>query len=180
MKRKISIIACTLMFVSSCAVKKNLSMKTMDINNGGVVQKTTVVDLEVDEVKVTSSIEAKGNISSGIKLETLKSQLVADILKKTKSDVLVEPIFVLSNTVAKTTLTVTGFPARYKNFRTIEKEDVELLQVNRGSQEAPLDLKKNKNPNPKKRIAAIVGGVVVTGLVGGVTLLFNFPNDQKY
>ena len=159
------------MFATSCAVKKNLSMKTMDINNGGVVQKTTVVDLEVNEVKVTSSIEAKGNISSGVKLETLKSQLVADILKKTKSDVLVEPIFVLSNTVAKTTLSVTGFPAVYKNFRTIEKEDVELLQVSRSAQEAPLDLKKNKNPNPNKRRGAIAG-VAAVGLVGAIVLIF--------
>ena len=129
MKRKIIIVSTLLMFATSCVVKKNLSMKTMDIRNGGVVQKTTVVDLEVNEVKVTSSIEGKGNISSGPKLEKLKSQLVADILRQTNSDVLVEPIFELVNTITKTTLTVTGFPAIYKNFRPIKAEDIELLKV---------------------------------------------------
>ncbi|MFA5782846.1 MAG: hypothetical protein WC868_11330 [Bacteroidales bacterium] len=114
-------------FLTSCTVLKTSTSKTMDIYGAGVIQKPVLVDLDVKETKVTGT--ATATMTKSTSLETVKQKAVADALKKTNADVLIEPKFETETSGRRTTATVTGFPATFKNFRSITAEDVPLLQV---------------------------------------------------
>ena len=126
MKKQIlffTIVATT--FITSCSVSKKHISKAIDINGPGVVQKPTIVDLDVKETKVTGSATAKSNAP----LEIVKEAAVKDAINKANADILIEQKFETETSGRKMTVTVKGFPATYKNFRPITTEDVELLKV---------------------------------------------------
>jgi hypothetical protein len=125
MKTKLLLFVLTTFFISSCTVVKTYTTKTHEIYGSGVIQKPVIVDLEVNEFKVTGTATEK----SGKGLYEIKNLAVANALKKAGADVLVEPQFETETKFGMTTATVTGFPATYKNFRPIQLEDVELLKV---------------------------------------------------
>jgi len=113
--------------LTSCASTKikTSTSKTMDIYGAGVIHKPVLVDLDVREQKVTGTAFA----SEGSSLETTKQEAVSNALKSAVADVLVEPTFNTETFNGRITATVTGFPANYKNFRSIKAEDVPLLQA---------------------------------------------------
>ncbi|MEI7525438.1 MAG: hypothetical protein WCJ95_13955 [Mariniphaga sp.] len=111
--------------LTSCSIVKTNTSKTMDIYGAGVIHKPVIVDLEVKEVRVTGT----ATLLKGVSLEPVKQEAVADALRRAGADVLVEPKFETKTSGGRTTATVTGFPATYKNFRSITLDDVELLRV---------------------------------------------------
>lgn len=126
---KFNLLIIALIFVltaTSCstALKRNTA-KSMDIYGSGVIQKPVIVDLDVEDKKVTGTATA----ASGSSESAVKQLAVANALKEAKADVLVEPKFEVDIQGGKITATVTGFPARYKNFRSIRQEDTELLKA---------------------------------------------------
>jgi hypothetical protein len=124
MKAKILWTFLIALIFTSCAMQKFHTSKTMDIYGAGVIQKPVIVDLDVKETKVTGT----ASDISGL-LENIKSLAVNDALKTSNADVLVEPKFEIQTSGGRTTVTVTGWPATYKNFRAIKEEDVKLLDV---------------------------------------------------
>jgi hypothetical protein len=110
---------------SSCTVTKTTTSKTFDIYGAGVVQTPVLVDLEVEEIKVSGT--ATRPSSTGF--EMIKQEAVARALEKVNADVLVEPTFKTKTANGQTTADVTGFPATYKNFRTIQEKDIKLLEA---------------------------------------------------
>ena len=119
----ITVLALTIL--TSCSVVKTNTSKTLDIYGAGVLHKPVIVDLEVKEIRVTGM----ATLTKGVSLEPVKQEAVADALRKSGADVLVEPKFETKTSGGRTTATVTGFPATYKNFRSITLEDVKLLRV---------------------------------------------------
>jgi len=115
----------TAIFLTSCGSLKTTTSKSMDIYGAGVIHKPVIVDLNVKETKVTGTATMKRSMT----LEVVKREAVADALRKTNADVLVEPKFETITSHRRITATVTGFPATYTNFRQIKEEDVKLLQV---------------------------------------------------
>ena len=101
----------------------------MDITKTGVIQKTVIVDLKVKETKVTG--QATGNVTAAAQVN---NEAVAAALKSSGADVLVEPVYSSVTNGSKITVTVTGFPATYHNFRPIKASDLKLL--NAGSSRA--------------------------------------------
>ena len=122
--KNIFVLYFVIILFSSCKVFRASTSKSMEIYGSGVIQKPTVVDLKVDETKVTGT--ASSSISTS---EVLKQEAISDALKKCKCDVIVEPSFEIITARGNTTVTMIGFPAIYKNFRPITKEDVELINV---------------------------------------------------
>lgn len=90
-----------------------------------MINKPVLVDLDVKEKKATGIANAKKRIP----LEIIKQNAIANALKNENADALVEPIFETEVYRRNITVTVTGWPAIYKNFRSIQAEDVPLLQV---------------------------------------------------
>lgn len=108
----------------SCNTAKWSTTKTMDVNGAGIIQMPVLADLDIKDIKVSGSARALE-----MPLENIKNNAVNDALIKANADVLVEPKFVIEKSTQGTIVTVTGYPATYKNFRNIKVEDIPLLQL---------------------------------------------------
>lgn len=116
----------SLAFFSCQTVKlKSGTSKSKDIVGVGVIHKPVVVDLDVSQQKVSKTIKLK-NVES---LELAKSEAIREILKENNADLFIEPKFETVTENGRTELTLTGWLAYYKNFKTIEEKDIKLLEV---------------------------------------------------
>ncbi len=122
MKR--TLLICTMLIgLSACETIKISTAKTIEIQNNGIIQKPTIADLEVKPTKVSGS-----GISSGAEtFDNVKTRAVSDAIKQANCDLLVEPIYEIEKTGNSFKVTVTGYPASYKNFRPITEEDLKLI-----------------------------------------------------
>jgi hypothetical protein len=113
--------------ITSCKSLKSTTntAKTLNIYGSGVIQKPVIVELDVKQTKVTATATAK----MGSAIEALKAEAVSIAIKNAGADVLVEPSYTVVSNSRASTVTVTGFPATYKNFRDIKLEDVPLIKA---------------------------------------------------
>lgn len=99
-------------------------------------------------------------------LDAAKNEAVRDLLKEKNADILVEPTFDSSTKMGKTTLTVHGWVANYKNFRPVEEKDIKFLEIK------PNYLQKAETYQPvtEKKKTKGLGWLVVAGLAiaGGI------------
>ncbi|RZJ73116.1 MAG: hypothetical protein EOO45_10500 [Flavobacterium sp.] len=122
----LSIIIITLTLASCSSLKSTTNTsKTLNIYGSGVIQKPVIVELDVKQTKVTAT--STGKLGSNI--ETLKAEAVSVAVKNAGADVLVEPTYTVVTNRGTSTVTVSGFPATYKNFRDIKPEDVPLIKA---------------------------------------------------
>jgi len=160
--KKLLLFSTLIALLTSCSVMKTSTSKTLDIYGAGVVQNPVLVDLEVSEKKVTGSSEGYSS-----NLETIKQDAIAEALKSSNADVLVEPKFETETSGGKTKATVTGFPATYKNFRPLKEEDIKLLEAGitqKAVVHEPKKAIKTKN-NGAVIVLSTIGLVVLTVLL---------------
>jgi hypothetical protein len=79
--------------------------------------------------------------------------------------VLVEPRFETDIKGRKMTVTITGFPATYKNFHTIKQDEVELLKLGKVKQVETMDAIQTKSKGGKLVLAVGLGIVLVVSLI---------------
>lgn len=102
----------------------------------------TIADLEISSQKVMESESYKNtltaedfeNLNKGATpptIDYLKNLTVSKVVKKYNADVIVAPIFDVKTTddFESVIVTVSGYPATYKNFRVITPDDAEYLRV---------------------------------------------------
>lgn len=164
MKNRILLLSLLSSLLTSCVTMKTNTTKTMEIYGAGVIQNPVIVDLEVRETKVTGLAESKSE-----SLSVIKNNAVANAMKNARADVFVEPKFETTTIGGNTTVTVTGFPATYKNFRPIKVDDLKLLEAGI-TQKA-----KTYEPIPPKKkkglvIGIIMGTLILVGTLAGVGL----------
>ena len=113
--------------LASCSSMKSTTntAKTLPIYGAGVIQKPVIVELDVKQSKVTATVSGK----LGSNVETLKAEAVSAAVKNAAADVLIEPTYTIVTNRGASTVTVSGFPATYKNFRDIRIEDVPLIKA---------------------------------------------------
>lgn len=131
MRKNLCLILICVMVLSSCTITQNTSV-TAPVTNLEVKQYPTVADLEVNPQKVSKTEEwdfVPFNIGQP-SMKIRKNNMVADILKDNNADVLLEPqtVFV-KQPFGKRTLTITGFSAKFSNFRKATDEDLKALEV---------------------------------------------------
>lgn len=126
--KKTAILFATLVALSSCSTTKWGSTKTSDILGAGVIHIPVVADLDVQEKKVVFTKQ----FSKTESIDKIKAEAVRELLKLHKADVLIEPYYSAETSGGTTILQLTGWPATYKNFRKITKEDAELLSIANG------------------------------------------------
>lgn len=116
-----------IMTAASCGSMKSTTntSKTLGIYGSGVIQKPVIVELDVKQTKVTATTVGK----LGSNIDVLKAEAVSQAIKAAGADVLVEPTYNIVSQRGTSTVTVTGFPATYKNFRDITPEDVPLIKA---------------------------------------------------
>lgn len=121
----LALVMLSALFLQSCkSVSKFSSAKTLDIE-AIVNQKPTLADLEVKDKKVTGTASYKSTEKG---YEAIKQEAVANALKSINADILVEPNFDTEVNNSTITITVTGYPGFYKNFRPIKTEDLPVLE----------------------------------------------------
>jgi len=126
-KFNLIIVALISISLSSCSVKRNITTaKMMDIYGAGVIHRPTIVDLDIKNIKIGGTASSKKRY---ITINVLKINAVSDALATSNADVLIEPKFEVEIKGNNKKVTVTGYPATYKNFRPITKEDLELVEV---------------------------------------------------
>lgn len=113
--------------ITSCSSMKSTTntAKTLNIYGSGVIQNPVIVDLDVKQTKVSAITTGK----LGSNIEALKAEAVSIAVKNAAADVLVEPTYTIVSNRGTSRVTVTGFPATYKNFRDIKLEDVPLIKA---------------------------------------------------
>ena len=131
MKTKLLLLPLLVFIMVSCStqekIAKKTTTKTMDVAGAGIVQNPVIVDLQVSETKTVGVFRA--GIDSIFEIDAIKQAAVAEALKSANADVLVEPKFEIASTETYVMVTVTGFPAVYKNFRNIKPEEYPLLKT---------------------------------------------------
>jgi hypothetical protein len=147
------------LFFTSCKIIESNTSKTLDIYGAGVIQNPVLVDLDVKEVKITET-----STSNVLTIEELKREAVSSAIKNNKVDVLVEPTFKVVTVGVENTVTVTGYPATYKNFRSIKAEDVPLLQV--GISQKAKVANGDEMQNQEKGAGLIILYVIISAALG--------------
>jgi len=125
MKSRVVLIAICTLAVVSCKTINSGTSKSIDISGVGVIHKPVIADLDVAAEKSTKTMVIK-NMES---LTNAKNEIIRVLLNENNADLLVEPKFDSKTKNGKTELTVTGWLAYYKNFRTIEEKDLKLIEI---------------------------------------------------
>ncbi|GAA4517230.1 hypothetical protein [Sphingobacterium thermophilum] len=123
--KKIFLIVLAATALTSCSTIKSGTLKSMDIIGPGVIHVPVLADLEVQPNKQ----QLTRTYTKVITMEMAKNNVIRDLIKQHNADVLIEPTFESETKSGATTITVKGWPATYKNFRQITKEDVAILEV---------------------------------------------------
>lgn len=148
--------------LSSCAVHTRVATtRSLEIYGPGVIHNAVIADLDVEGTKVTGT--ATGHRSDPT---MVKNAALADAIQKAGADLLVEPSFVLETNGNKTTATVTGFPATYKNFRNAVAADSTLIRA--GHMHRAQTAVAKEAPAKRKGTGLIAG--VATAIVIALTI----------
>lgn len=146
--------------LASCGTLKKYDSKAVSIDCS-VIQCPTIAELDVQKNSISGSAEWQEKwFARSIPLSVRKGNLIAELTLQAKADVLVEPRFTFEQGQAgrnSRKLTVTGYPATFKNFRSATPADFELLKSAELSQDIQLttrykmkDLKRGITlPKPK-------------------------------
>ncbi|MBC6491528.1 hypothetical protein BC349_10815 [Flavihumibacter stibioxidans] len=150
-------LTCTTLF-SCSSLQKTSTAKTLDIVGAGVLHFPVVADLDVRETKVSGT--KAGTISTS--LDLMKMEAIAAALKSGNADVLIEPAYQIDTEGSRVTVTVTGWPANYKNFRKMTAADTTLIRPTIMQKPVivdPVPVKK------KRKGAAILAGIGAGALI---------------
>ncbi len=128
--RKVLIIACTTLLLASCTTVKKTATTT-DVTNY-IHQYPTIANVEVKE-KVEEITTWSWNPFKRDKFELRKGNLVAETLKKYDADILLEPHFIITKQgYGDRSITLIGFPVKYKSFHAATPADLKAIEVTKG------------------------------------------------
>lgn len=114
------------LFLISCSTYKTYTSATSDINNSSLIEIPTLVEIEViNDMPVCWRSES---LPKGLGLNETKEMAVAEALQNIDGDFMLDPKFEVSFRGKKIKgIEVSGYCAKYKNFRPFEAADTLLL-----------------------------------------------------
>lgn len=157
----LSLLVLTALLGSCTTVQKTASTVPVETY---VVQYPTVADLDISHQKVSKSTSWFSLFSFTSPI-LRRDNLIAELIQENDADVLVEPHFIFTNkTFGRSSITVFGYPATFKNFRKATESDLEALRCGRRdiydvSNSCPRHEKKKDKKNAKKGKAALSNGL---------------------
>lgn len=109
--------------------KQEISLPTVNIET--VIKAVTMADLEIADKRITKSVNWKTQLFSPTDLEQRKQNLIRKLCLETGADIIIDPQFEYEKKIfGGGKLTVSGYPAKYKNFRNMTDTEIEGLIVN--------------------------------------------------
>lgn len=98
------------------------------VNVETTITAVTAADLTIDENRVCKSVSWGPKVFSRTSLEQRKANLIVDVCREVGADVLVDPQFTYSKRfLGAGKLTVSGYPAKYKSFRSMSEEEIKAF-----------------------------------------------------
>lgn len=112
--------------VASCATIQPVeTARYMNIYGPGVLHNPVIADLDVKSTKVQGTATGYSTNAKALEVEA-----IANAVRSAAADLLVEPMFTHEPAGGSRILvTVTGFPANYKNFRPATQADLPLVEA---------------------------------------------------
>lgn len=135
-KLALAACACAAISITSCQMVQQTA-DTVGID-AKVVQVPTVADLDVQPQRVTSTQTWRWRFLNvdQLSLGQRKLNLIYDMVNEAKADVLVEPqVRFTKKFFGERSLTISGYPASYKNFRKPTAEDLKAIRAANGTPE---------------------------------------------
>jgi hypothetical protein len=121
MKKSLGLLALSALLLTSCqSVMKTARTAEFPVS----IKATTIVDLDVSEERVTYTMKPGRKVRRG-GLENVIATAEREVLEQYDANVLVEPLHVVSKRRGLfgskiTSITVSGRPATYKNYRALK------------------------------------------------------------
>lgn len=151
---------------TSCSTTKSTSYDYdyLMITKQGVIQRPLMADLDVRQEKITVSKTFRNTT-----LAVAKQNIVKDFIKTASCDLVVQPSWDTEADAgmgkSNIDISLTGFPASYKNFRNYEPKDSSLL-ISRNFVLGPDMPVPTQTSSIKKKGKGIGKILTVLGLVG--------------
>ena len=114
-KIKIIIPVAAMFLIEGCSnsTYKIAVVKSKYVTQSSIAHLPLLVDLSVDDNRANGTFSSRTDLG----LEYAKTQAVANALKKSNADVLLQPQYLFENTGSFFNVDVSGLAAHYKNFR---------------------------------------------------------------
>ncbi len=133
--RNITICLIVLAGMVSCKTTQSAytlrSGKSIDIQSN-IVQMPAVADLVVDTTYVTADTTWQNTFGHTVMKKDMRKVLIGKMMEETKADVIIEPHEQVVSQQEKAfkknyQMTISGYPARFRHFRTATLEDLRIL-----------------------------------------------------
>lgn len=148
------------------------SGKTMEIITSGIYTKPLVADLKVQEAKIETTVEGKSLLPENVPslVSNLKKSAVSQAIQINKCDILIEPIYTVTIEGTNVSVTVSGRPATYVNFRNLTVADSSAVKLKISDNvNDEIGTVENLNISKKGGVGKIflicLGVVIILGLV---------------
>ena len=93
-------------------------------------------DLDISPVKISKSVSWTMNFLAPLSLEQRKENLLIELCKDSGADIIVDPQFTYKKRVlGGGKLTLSGYPAYYKNFRSLNEAEIDSIIINKNKPE---------------------------------------------
>lgn len=100
--------------------------KTVDIQT--TITAVTAAELDISETRVSMTDSWRIKLFSPTDLDQRKSNLIVKLCREVGADVLVDPQFTFTKRpLGGGKLTVSGYPAKYTNFRSMSDKEVDAF-----------------------------------------------------
>lgn len=128
MKKNLILVFLIGIILTSCTITRNTC--TVSNIDAYIAQYPTVAEIEVGEkVEMTTSWISTPFNQISMSKEIQTNNLISDILRKYDANVLIEPQTVyIKKSFGRRSITVTGYPAFFKNIRKATDNDLENLR----------------------------------------------------
>lgn len=130
MKAKNILVICAMAFLSSCSTIRMTSDSTPVMTP--VSTYPTVADLNIQPTRISKTVTWQWNPFSTMSLSTRKDNVTAELVNENGADILIEPEYVQKTSwlnILGGSITVSGYPATFENFRKATPEDIEALKA---------------------------------------------------
>lgn len=108
--------------------QEEIQPKTVNVEL--TITAVSTADLDIADTRVSKSKTWTLNFLSSMTLDQRKANLIIELCREVGADVLVDPQFIFSKRIfGGGKLTVSGYPATYKNFRTMTDKEVDAFIV---------------------------------------------------
>jgi hypothetical protein len=113
--------------LSSCVVASKTSSVDVEAEfvgrEGFLMAKPIVADIKVEKRKIEGMATVENSKYAASAMQEAKNLAILDAVNRGDADLLVQPMFETQSTSTTTTAKVTGYAAKYKEFRSLTASD---------------------------------------------------------